>query len=187
MTGALIAALNHLLKSADWARHRLQAYASRTARFDVPPFQFALTLDSEGYFIPSAHQEMATDVVIRLPAETPFLLLQGIDRVMATAHVEGNAEFATELSFVLRNLRWDIEEDLSRLIGDAAARRAVDGVDQFIAWNRQAADNLRINVADYLAHENGLLLTWGEFTMHRTALARLSADLDRVESRLNRL
>lgn len=187
MTGILVAALNHLLKPASWARARLQAYAARSVRFDVARFQLVMAIDSEGYFVPSDKPEPAIDVIIRLPSETPFLLLHGLDHAMAAAHVEGNAEFATELSFVLRNLHWDAEEDLSRLIGDVPAHRLVAGASHFMAWQKQAVGNLNANIAEYLAHENTLLLTWREFSPHRNSLEQLAARLARVEARCKAL
>ncbi len=181
-----IAGLNHLLAGANWARARLQPFAGRRARFDMPPLSFAFELTTDGRVIPLPDSAGAdiTDVVIRLPAETPFLLAQGIDRVMAQASVEGNAEFATALSFVLRNLRWDAEEDLSKLVGDIAAHRVVAGATRFVAWQQQAASHFAQNLGEYLTFETQVLVPREELLALRDGVARLDADLSRAESRL---
>lgn len=178
----LIATLNHLLQGADWARNRLRPFIGRAVRFDVPPLQVALQLDVDGYFI--AHEGELTDVVIRLPADTPVLLMHGLDRVMASAHVEGNAEFATELSFVLRHLRWDAEEDISRVLGDILAHRLIQGFHQLASWQRQAAANLQGNIAEYLVHENPIVVSRTEFARFHDEIGSLTGDLDRIEARL---
>jgi ubiquinone biosynthesis protein UbiJ len=67
------------------------------------------------------------EVSISLPAAAPLLALQGKDAVMRAARIEGSAEFAEALGFVIRNLRWDAEEDLSKMVGDIAAHRIVKG------------------------------------------------------------
>jgi ubiquinone biosynthesis protein UbiJ len=178
-----LAALNHLLAGANWACARLQPFAGRQARIDMPPFAFAFEIDADGHVRPNPDPEGA-DVVIRLPADTPFLLPHGIAKIMAGANVEGNAEFATELSFVFRNLRWDAEEDLSKLFGDIAARRIVRGATGFLGWQKQLAENLAANVSEYLAQEQSLLVTAGEFNVHREDMVRLNAALTQLEKRL---
>lgn len=178
-----LAALNHLLSSASWASARLQPFAGRQARIDMPPFAFAFEIDADGHVRPNPDPESA-DVVIRLPADTPFLLPQGLAKVMAGANVEGNAEFATELSFVFRNLRWDAEEDLSKWVGDIAARRIVQGATGFLGWQKHAAENLAANVSEYLTLEQSLLVTAGEFNVFREDMLRLNAALAQLEKRL---
>lgn len=180
---AFLAALNHLLAGANWARARLTPFAGRRARFDVPPIAFGFEVTPEGQLGPQPDSGEC-DVVIRLPAETPFLLPQGLDKVMAQATVEGNAEFATELSFVFRNLRWDAEEDLSKLVGDIAAHRIVQGANRFIGWQQQAATNLAANLAEYLTIEKPVLVPRDDLLALRDAIAKLDADLGRAESRL---
>ena len=183
LDGVLVAPLNHALSQSDWARDRLSPYAGRSVRFEMPPLQLALTLDAIGYFA-VAPAGSDVDVVITLPSNAPFLLLQGVESVMAAAHVEGNAEFATTLSFVLRNLRWDAEEDLSRLIGDIPAHRLMQHGRALIGWQQQAASHLKANVAEYLAHENTLLLTRGEFSAWRAQLDGFSSALDTIDRRI---
>jgi ubiquinone biosynthesis protein UbiJ len=54
--------------------------------------------------------------------------------------IEGDVQLAAELGWLAENLRWDAEEDLSRLIGDAPAhavadvgRKLFEGLKQFLA------------------------------------------------------
>lgn len=179
----LLALLNHLLDGAPWARTRLMPHAGRRASFDLPPLAFAFAITADGR-LSSTEDATPTDVVIRLPADAPLQLPQGLDKAMAQATVEGNAEFATTLSFVFRNLRWDIEEDLSRLVGDIAAHRLVLGVERFSTWQRQAASNLAGNLAEYLVYEKQLLVSRDELSALQEGIAQLAANLSRVEGRL---
>ena len=57
--------------------------------------------------------------------------------------MQGDAEFAQEVSFLARNLTWDVEEDLSRVVGDIAAHRIVQGARQARDWGREAAQRAR--------------------------------------------
>lgn len=180
---AFLAALNHLLEGANWARTRLVPFAGRRVRFDMPPFLLGFEIAPDGRTIPNADPDI-TDVIIRLPSGTPFLLPLGLDKVMAQADVAGNAEFATELSFVFRNLRWDAEEDLSSLFGDIAAHRIATGTHRFIGWQKQAVANLAENIAEYLALEKPVLVPASELLILRDGIAKFEDDLNLVEGRL---
>jgi ubiquinone biosynthesis protein UbiJ len=53
--------------------------------------------------------------------------------------IEGDVQLAAEVNWLADNVRWDVEEDLSRIIGDApshmlaqAARRLADGLRDFL-------------------------------------------------------
>lgn len=183
--GLILGALNHLLGQAEWARRQLQSFAGRQARFDMPPWQLAFSVNGEGLFEPVGEGEI--DVTVALPAETPLLALQGIDRAMAGAHVTGNAEFATALSFVLKNLRWDAEEDLSKLVGDIAAHRVVDGASRLLSWQREAMRNVVENIAEYLGEESALLVPVRELARFREDLADLNNRIEKLEARTKTL
>jgi ubiquinone biosynthesis protein UbiJ len=186
LEAALLAGLNHLLQGSGWATARLVPFVGRHARFELPPFHFAVCVTDDGLFGLSA-EPGEPDVVISLPAETPFLLSQGLDKVVSIAHVVGNAEFATELSFIFRRLRWDIEEDLSSVVGDIAAHRMVQGANHLVAWHKQAATHLAENLGEYFVHENPLLVATAEFVAWRDGISRLGAGLSRLEARLSAL
>jgi ubiquinone biosynthesis protein UbiJ len=177
----VLGALNHLLGQAEWARRQLQAFAGRQARFDMPPWQLAFSVSAEGLFEPVGEGEI--DVTVALPAETPLLALQGIDRAMAEAHVTGNAEFATALSFVLKNLRWDAEEDLAKVVGDIAAHRIFGAASSLADWQRQTIRNVAENIGEYLAEESRLLVSRREFNAFSDELADLVTRIDALAAR----
>jgi len=181
----VLGALNHLLQQASWARQRLGVFAGRKARFDMPPWRLAFAVTAEGLF--EATREDDVDVTVALPADTPLVALQGLDRAMAAAHVTGNAEFATELSFVLKNLRWDAEEDLSRVVGDVAAHRIVGVLSRLTLWQKETARNLTENVAEYLSEEARLLVPRHELASLRDEIEQFGSRIATLEARLARL
>src|SRR4030088_2979753 len=69
------AALNHLLRSASWARDRLRAFSGKIVRFELAPFTVALTILDSG--------EVANAPLASAPDAT-FTLTPGIAlRVLA--------------------------------------------------------------------------------------------------------
>lgn len=183
--GLILGALNHLLGQAAWARQQLRGFAGRHARFDMPPWRLAFQIGAEGLFEPTVENEV--DVTVSLPADTPLVALQGLNKAMSAAHVTGNAEFATALSFVLKNLRWDAEEDLSKLVGDIAAHRIVGASSRFASWQKQTARNMVENAAEYLGEESGILTSARDFSTFRAELAEFALRLEQVEARARAL
>ena len=184
---AALAALNHLLQGATWARARLAPFAGRSARLSLPPFRLVFLISADGMLILPDMVPAECDVDISLPVETPLLAMQGPEAVSRVAQISGSAEFADALGFVLRNLRWDFEEDLSKAVGDIAAHRIAGQLRAFGAWQAQARQNLAENVAEYLTEEQPTLVNKRDLGGFSDAVTRLGADFVQLESRVRRL
>ncbi|MDR0702275.1 MAG: SCP2 sterol-binding domain-containing protein [Azoarcus sp.] len=118
-----LAAFNHLLGQAGWARERLRSHAGRHASLDLAPLAVAFTIAEDGAFAASP-ADAAPEVTLTLPlADVLAALGGGQEAVMAKARIAGSADLADALAFVVRHLRWDIEEDLAKFVGDIAAHR----------------------------------------------------------------
>ncbi len=180
-----LAALNHLLQNADWARKRLTPFAGRTARLSAPPLHLDLTVDDDGMFAETG--SAAFDVEIELPANAPLLMLGGTEKLLRAAHITGSADFANELGFVLRNLRWDFEEDLSGKVGDIAAHRIAAQIKAFGAWQQDASRRLGENFVEYLTEERPMLVRDSEMKEFSAGVKRLDDDLTALERRIVRL
>jgi ubiquinone biosynthesis protein UbiJ len=184
-TPAILAA-NHLLKAATWARDKLKPFVGHTAKISMPPFEAAFLILKDG-LITTPAPDAEAEVSIALPATAPLLALQGNDHVMRAARLEGSADFAEALGFVIRNLRWDIEEDLSKVVGDIAAHRIVDGAQKFVGWHQKAAQNLAENLAEYFTEEQPLIARRLAITDFSSDIDRLRDDVARLEKRVQRL
>lgn len=183
----VLAGLNHLLGQTGWARDRLQGHQGRKARFSAGSFDLNLRITTEGCF-EAATDDGDPDVAISLPLDAPVRMMQGgVAEVMKGATVTGAADLADALGYVLRNLRWDMEEDLSRVVGDIAAHRLVKGAESLLAWQKDAATSLAENLSEYLVHENPQLVRQEEFKTFSDEVAALRAQLAGLEKRLNKL
>lgn len=182
---AFIAALNHLLQSAAWARTRLAPFADRGASLTLGPATLRFMVSAEGYAVVADDTPPAVKISLPLEALPGLVGLTG-----ATAggvRLEGDAEFAEALGFVLRNLRWDAEEDLSRLVGDIAAHRVGEGVRAAARLQSRAWQGLRDNLVEYLVEDGALLITRAQLSTHGAELVTLRDDLARCEKRIERL
>jgi len=179
---AALLALNHLLQDAGWAKSRLAPFAGKSLRLTIPPLKLDLAVDAEGMFTPAEPETL--DVEISFPADSPVLALAGTENLYKAANISGSAEFADALGFVMRNLRWDYEEDLSRYVGDIAAHRMAGLFAAFVAWQRQARQKLAENLAEYLTEEQPTLAKTDTVKTFALEIERLHDDLQRLEQRV---
>lgn len=185
-TELALRALNHMLGQAPWARGRLQAHSGCRATLTLPPFSLQLRVTPDGCFV--ADTEGEPDVRIELPADTPFRTLSGgLGEAVKAAQISGSADFADALGFVLRNLRWDAEEDLSRVVGDIAARRLVRGAASALRRKKDTAQRLAENLAEYAIHEAPLAVGRAQLDAFSSELATLRQQLTQLEQRAARL
>ena len=182
----LLQSLNHVLGQNVWATEKLRPYAGRHARLSMPPLVLDCIVGEDGR-LSETNAGDKPDVEIALPLTTLVLALQGSDRLMGAAQITGSAEFADALGFVLRNLRWDIEEDLSKTVGDIAAHRIVGTLETLATWKKQAAISLAENVTDYLTEERQILVTPKDISAFASEVTRLRDDGAQLEKRLKTL
>ena len=181
-----IPAINHLLRQNSWAAPRLQPHAGKVVRVETFPVPVLISVTEIGEAAAAAPDATA-DVSIRL---TPGHLLRLAARdatVWNDIKAEGDAEFAAALNHIARNLRWDIEEDLSRVFGDIAAHRVAETGRKLDNWGRQGAENIARSFAEYWTEERPLIACRAEVAQFARDVDALRDDLARVEKRVERL
>ena len=97
--------------------------------------------------------------------------------------IRGDAEVAQQFRELAMLLKPDVEEELSKLIGDTPAHQALRLVRMVTAFGRRAATTGVRNVAEYLAHERRDLVPRAEAEDFYRGVERLREDLDRLEAR----
>lgn len=179
----LLPALNHLLRSEAWARERLRAHAGAHLRVLGGGLKLDLVVDGQGLFAAAATSG-EPDVVLRLPADFPVKLLVNRDKLFTSVRLEGSVEVAETLGFVFRNLTWDGEADLARLVGDIAAHRIAQGGRALARALGEGARRTGDNLGEYLREEAQLLVSPAEFAGFAQGVAALGDELARLERRI---
>jgi ubiquinone biosynthesis protein UbiJ len=80
----------------------------------------------------------------------------------------------------------DIEEELSGIIGDVAARSLSDAARQIGRWTLDAGSTMQQNITEYLQEESGALPSHYELDNFRERVNVLRDDVDRLEARIRR-
>jgi ubiquinone biosynthesis protein UbiJ len=132
---------------------------------------------------------------VRLPLVRPFSLLVGADgrlepgegaaaAIVTPGGVTGDSELAGELRHLRRYLRPDVEEELSRFVGDVAAHRLVGTARSFVQWQLDALARLGEAAADYAVNERRALVRRAELAELAARIEELNRAIARLEERL---
>lgn len=136
----LVLFLNHVLMQEKQAQDRLQRQKGRVVQVRMGVFAIDLIVTPAG-LVDRAPPLSTPDLQLSVPMDSPPTLVQSVlAGKPPPVTIEGDVQLAAELGWLAENLRWDVEEDLSRVIGDApahalagAARRLLAGLKQFLA------------------------------------------------------
>jgi ubiquinone biosynthesis protein UbiJ len=101
--------------------------------------------------------------------------------------ISGDAEIAQSFQDLLRAARPDLEEELSRLIGDVAAHQIGNLVRSAGGWGRKAAATFAANVSEYLQEESRDLVTRTEIEEFLAGVDELREAADRLQARVGQL
>jgi len=101
--------------------------------------------------------------------------------------IVGDVELADQFQQLLSFARPDIEEELSNIVGDAAAHRLGEIARGFGRWGREASSTMGANIREYLQEESRDAPSRYEVEKFSADVDELRDDVDRVEARLNRL
>jgi ubiquinone biosynthesis accessory factor UbiJ len=179
-----IFALNHLLDAETWARDKLKPYAGQCVEFRAPPLP-ALRLDIlDSGLLANAAEDAVPNLVVTIGAGALPAMVRGEDALMREIGIEGNADLASAVQYLFRHLRWDIEEDLSKAVGDVLAHRMVEQGRRLAAWNREAAGKLAQNLAEYWIEEQPLLARPADVRQFLIDVDQMRDDLARLDKRI---
>jgi ubiquinone biosynthesis protein UbiJ len=162
---------------------RLQPHAGKTALLTCVPMQLRLTVTAGGE-LSAAAADAVPDVAIHTTPGVLARVAAGDESAWSAARLEGDADFAASIEYVRRNVRWDYEEDLSRVFGDIAAHRLASGAQELQRWGRDAALNAGRAIVEYTTYENPLLASPAAVEAFNREVDILRDDAARLEKRL---
>lgn len=183
------AAINHLLAQETWARAKLMPHAGKIAVLDGGVLAMRLKVTSDG-MLEAATADEAPTVTIRMQLSDLPLIMQNRERAFSYVKVEGDADFANTISQLSQSLRWEAEDDLSKVVGDIAATRIVAGAHSALNTAKSLHQSVSENVAEYFLEENPMLIRpqavsdfTGEVTKLRDDVARLAKRIEKLKGR----
>lgn len=124
----LILLLNHILMQEPLAMDRLKRQSGNLVMAKWRDFEFPVTITPAGLFDLGTGAGQA-DLSFTVTEPSPFQLAQTlVQGEKPPVHIEGDVQLAAEINWLVDHVRWDIEEDLARLLGDVPAHTLMQGV-----------------------------------------------------------
>ena len=180
--------LNRNIAGSSRARALLAELQGRSMelRFAATPLRVRLAAEADALSVRPAGDEPADAVIEGTPLS--FLRLASADAAKSIRaggmEVKGDAEVAEGFRRLLEASRPDLEEELSRLTGDAPAHYAARFAREALDFGRRASDILARNVAEYLTEESRDLPVRLEAEEFIEGVDRLRESVDRLEVRI---
>ena len=135
----LVLLVNHVLMQEPEAQARLARQSGRVLQAQWRSFMVRLVATPAG-LLDVAQSAAQSDLTLTVTESSAFGLAQAAlrgDKPPVT--IAGDVQFAAEVNWLADPVRWDLEEDLSRLMGDAPAHVIGDGVRGMVQALRQFA------------------------------------------------
>lgn len=182
-----LSGLNHVLEQQPALRDRMRAHAGRCIRIVVKGPLGEVRSDArigpQGLLSVTSGEEPGVTLTLALSVDAVFAGLgKGAEGLAPHMKVEGDVMLAGAVGEVAKSLRWDYEEDLSRVFGDVMANRIGSLVRGFRSrgeglWSRSEAV-LKRN----LASEEGPVVDLASFRAFSDEVATLRARIARLET-----
>jgi ubiquinone biosynthesis protein UbiJ len=132
----LVLLLNHVLGQEPEAMARLVRQRGRVVELSWRQWHLRLQATPAG-LLEQAPEGAVAQLTLVIAEESPWVLAQAALRGdKPPVRIAGDVQLAAEVNWLVDHVRWDLEEDLARLLGDAPAHALVEG-------GRQAAAALR--------------------------------------------
>jgi len=178
--------LQHITNQNNWSRPYLAPFAGKVVQFDFSLLKAHLIILEDGS-LSVAGVNATADAVIHLPPSLAMRLMAQDESAKMQIKIDGDTHLATELSKVLQQMRWDIEEDLSHLVGDIAANKVVAGSQKLALETKKQTINLAEMLSEYWQEEKLVIAKKWQVEKFVQDVDSLKSDIARFEKKLQKL
>ena len=199
-SAAICHGINHVLAGEPWASAELAKHAGKAIALEMPFGRFAVQITNSGLLEAVRHADsteisdgeavppIRTALVLTISSQALSTLLTSSGPIRENAFksvtIAGDADLAQFLGRLAGQLRWEYEEDLSKIIGDAPAHFAVAQGKKIASAGKAAGRDLLENAVEYLSEEKKVLLNQRDFAIHKNQLMELRDSVERLDKRI---
>jgi ubiquinone biosynthesis protein UbiJ len=189
LTSFAVAPIYNMLRSESWACKRLQPYGGKVIRIRVLPlFSSSLLINLDGE-IQHTGNTLDPDTTLSISPIVLARLLARDETALGDIKREGNQPLAEAFIDIGRhvNFNFQIEQNISKVIGDIPAHRLAQASQRVVAWHFGSIGNLSQALAEYWTEENPLLAKTRTVNTLSDDIKTLAYDIDRLEERIKKL
>ena len=183
----ILKAINHVIEQEKWARDLLLSREDQIIAISLPVGKFQLVIQN-GLLTNTSDNTGVAAVSLEISQEAIWAFLrEGKSGAMKFVRISGDVDFAADLNRLAADLKWEAEEDLAKLIGDAPSRRILLESKKLFQQASLAVDDFKLGLRDYLVNEKNTLLGAQQFNEFKSEIRLLRDQLDRTEKKIIQL
>ena len=138
--GRLVLLLNHVLGQEPTALERLRRQKGQCIQLSWREYRLQWLITPAG-LLARAETHSEADLHLHISQTSPVTLVQALLKGDKPAmRIDGDVMLAADINWLVDHVRWDMEEDLSRVFGDATAhhmaalfKRIASAMREFVA------------------------------------------------------
>ncbi len=174
------------MQQNSWTAPLLQPHAHKQVLLDFKVAQTMLTILNDGTLAVAGDAAQA-DATIHLPPSLAMRLLRKDPLAHSLIKIDGDTTLGMEVGKILAAVRWDIEDDLRKVVGDIAAYQVVQmSQEKLHRWQSQAK-NLSEMLVEYWQEEQPILAKKTRIEQFNRSVDQLREDTDRLQQRVDKL
>ena len=182
--------LQHITWQNQWSMPYLAPFSGKIIQFDFVLIKANIQILEDGSLALAGNnggETASPDANIHLPPSLALRIMAGDEAAKMQIKVDGDTHLATEFSKVMQHMRWDIEEDLSRLTGDIAANKIGTTTKKIFAVTKQQTIKTAEMLSEYWQEEKNILAKKRHVESFNANVDALVSDVARFEKRLQKL
>jgi ubiquinone biosynthesis protein UbiJ len=173
--------LDHLLSQNDWMQSKLVEHKNKIIIIKISDLKLILKVDENG-LLHSLNEAEKFDCIIKLTVNS--FISQLINNNNNNISIEGDLELANQVAQVLKKIEWDIEEDLSKYIGDIPAIKTTKILKKVVTKGQKNIGNITGALLEYWQEENKILTKKRNVEIFNSEVDKIVEDTERLEARI---
>lgn len=178
--------LQHVIAQNSWANNMLLPFAGKSVKVNIALLHTSFIVLENGS-LAIAGETNIPDASITIPPSLLLRLIAKDEAAKLQIKIEGDTHLATELAKVFSQMRWDYEDDLSKLVGDVPANKMGELSRNTVNTAKATTINLAEMLSEYWQEEKPMIAKKRHVEQFNGEVDTLRADVERLEKRLNKL
>ena len=176
--------LDHLLSQNDWMQTKLIVHKNKVIVIEISSLKIILKIDETG-LLHSLNESEEFDCIIKLTVND--FINQLINKNIGNISIKGDLELANQVSQVLRGVEWDVEEDLSKYLGDIPAIQATKFLKKVVTNSQENVENITGAFIEYWQEENKILTKKRDVEIFNSEVDKIVEDTERLEAKIKKI
>ena len=179
-------ALQHLISQNSWANAMLQPFTGKSVQFNISLMSSTVVILENGS-LAIAGATNTPDATVTIPISLLPRLISKDESVKMHINIEGDTHLAAELAKVFANMRWDYEDDLSKVVGDIPANKIGEFSRKTVNAVKETTTNIAEMLSEYWQEEKPMIAKKRHIETFNEQVDTLRADTARFEKKLQKL